>query len=76
MITPEEIVRHVREDCRRYVTANGNDVPEHQADAMADVLLVNALACHLSSAMTCAALASDYFDEKFRERAERQLWNW
>lgn len=73
---PEGIIKHTREDLRRWLVAPGNDVAEHEADAVVDQMLVKALAQQLSSAMLCASLASHYFDEAVKERAERQLWNW
>lgn len=73
---PDEIIKHTREELRRWLLAHGNDVAEHEVDAVVDRMIVQALAQQLSSAMICASLASHYFDDAFKERAERQLWNW
>lgn len=73
---PEEIIAHAREDLRRWLLLPGNDVPEHEVEAAIDRMLVRELAAKLSSAMICAELAAPYYDERFKDRAERQLWNW
>jgi hypothetical protein len=75
-VSPEEIIDHVREDIKRWLLSQGNDASEHEVEAEVDRLLVRDLAQRLSSAMICAQLASSYYDKRFRDRAERQLWNW
>lgn len=73
---PEEIIKHTREELRRWLIAPGNDMAEHEVDDAVERMLVRALAQHLSNAMICASLASHYFDDALKERAELQLWNW
>jgi hypothetical protein len=71
-----EILEHERRDLAKWLSADGNDVPQHELDDAVERLLPISLAGKLSNAMRCAQLAAPYFDERYAERAERQLWNW
>lgn len=71
-----EVLRHVRAECAQWLSAPGNDVPQHELDRAVEELLPTALAGLLSNAMTCAALAEPYFDARFKDAAQKQLWNW
>lgn len=72
----DEIIEHTRHELAAWLSADGNDVPQHRLEAEVDRMLPVALACLLSHAMTCSSLAETFFDPKFKDRGISQLWNW
>lgn len=75
-ITAQEVIDHARGDLARWLSAEGNDVPQHELEAAIDRLLLIDLASRLANAATCAALADPYIDGPMADYARRQLWNW
>jgi hypothetical protein len=75
-ISGDEVLAHVRGDIERWLSADGNDVPQHELAAAVERMLPMVLAWNLANAMTCACLAEPYYDPAFIDRAKSQLWNW